>query len=77
MIRSMLAAILLICVLGLPAVAQTTVYVPDDYSTIQGAIDAASDGWTILVRPGTYFENIDYRTIDQRRSPSRARMDQG
>jgi len=38
-----------------------TIYVPDDYPTIQGAIDAAS--WTddvIIVRPGTYLENIDF-----------------
>jgi hypothetical protein len=35
-----------------------TIYVPDDYSTIQEAIDAAANGDSIVVRPGTYFENI-------------------
>ena len=30
-----------------------TIYVPDDYPTIQDAIKAASDSDTIIVRPGT------------------------
>ena len=37
-----------------------TIYVPDDYPTIQGAINAAVDFDTIIVRPGTYVENIDF-----------------
>ena len=36
-----------------------TYYVPDDYSTIQAAVDAASSGDTIIVRDGTYTENVD------------------
>jgi len=53
-------AVLLALLLMAPIAAQVTVHVPDDYPTIQGAIDAAADGWTILVRKGTYVENIDF-----------------
>ncbi|MDD2666075.1 MAG: NosD domain-containing protein [Methanocellales archaeon] len=34
-------------------------YVPDNYLTIQAAIDNASDGDTIIVSDGIYVENID------------------
>ena len=36
-----------------------TIYVPDSYPTIQAAVDAASPGDTIIVRDGTYTENVD------------------
>lgn len=35
--------------------------VPQDYPTIQGAIDAAATGDTILVSPGFYQENISFK----------------
>ena len=38
----------------------TTIYVPDDYSTIQGAIDAAANGDIIIIYPGEYHESINY-----------------
>ena len=36
------------------------IYVPDDYPAIQGAIDAASNGDTVIVREGEYYENINF-----------------
>lgn len=36
-----------------------TIYVPDDYPTIQAAVNASSPGDTITVRVGNYTENID------------------
>lgn len=35
--------------------------VPGNYSTIQAAINASSGGDTVLVEPGTYMENINFR----------------
>lgn len=37
-----------------------TLHVPDDYGTIQGAINLSIDGDTVLVAPGRYQENINY-----------------
>jgi hypothetical protein len=51
---------LLLVALASPLAARTTVHVPDDYPTIQQAIAAATNGWEILVRPGTYLENINF-----------------
>ena len=42
--------------------AQADILVPQDYATIQEAIDAATDGNTILVGPGEYPEAIDFGT---------------
>jgi hypothetical protein len=35
--------------------------VPGTYTTIQSAINASVNGDTVLVEPGTYFENINFR----------------
>ncbi|UCH09141.1 MAG: hypothetical protein JSU61_07800, partial [Fidelibacterota bacterium] len=40
--------------------AGTIIHVPGDQSTIQGGIDAAVGGDTVLVHPGTYVENINF-----------------
>ena len=42
------------------AVCQVTIEVPGDYATIGAAIAAASQGDTVLVDPGVYFERIDF-----------------
>ncbi len=42
-------------------ISGVTYRVPQDYSTIQAAIDACSDGDTVLVSEGTYLENIRYK----------------
>jgi len=51
-----LVAFLLFCISVSRA---AVVYVPNDYPTIQQAVDAATAGDTIVVRDGVYVENID------------------
>ena len=54
-------AVLLALVLAIPSLAYSAVItVPDDYPTIQSAISASVNGDLILVKPGTYVENIDF-----------------
>ncbi len=57
MLRLRLLIILL--VLALLGISEgKIVYVPDSYSTIQQAVNAVSDGDTVIVRDGIYVENI-------------------
>lgn len=57
--------ILALCRLGItsslvhPVMANSaTIYVPDSYGTIQGAVNAANPGDAIIVRRGIYTENV-------------------
>lgn len=60
---------------------ESCLIVPDNYPTIQGAIGAASDGCVIIVRDGTYTENIDFMgkaiTIRSRNGPDKTIIDGG
>ncbi len=43
---------------SMPSAEAGTIVVPDDFATIQLAIDSSSPRDTILVRPGVYLENL-------------------
>ena len=63
--KSILSTIVVVffCLLAGSALG-ATIHVPADYSTIQGAIDAASHGDVVMVDDGTYTgpdnKNIDF-----------------
>ena len=62
--RATLLLLVILCILAvIPEVSiakaeARTIVVPDDYASIQEAIDNAVDGDTIFVKSGTYHENV-------------------
>ncbi len=64
--RLVLATVLMLLVLnilipfrfGLAKSSQATVTVPDDYPTIQAAVNASGPGATIFIKAGTYHEHV-------------------
>lgn len=59
-LRPVISVFALVLALSLSLKAQTTIRVPSDYVSISAAINAAHDGDTVVVSPGTYFENINF-----------------
>ncbi|MCF7809541.1 right-handed parallel beta-helix repeat-containing protein [bacterium] len=56
---------ILLILLILSGIAQAEIInVPDDFETIQGAIDESANGDTILVESGEYIENLDFSGKD-------------
>jgi len=50
----------MVSITSAPHAKAADINVPDDYATIQEAIDAAVDGDVVIVDPGTYYENINF-----------------
>lgn len=58
------ACLFIFCMMSMLLVYATaqgeTISIPDDFTTIQQGIDNAADNDTVLVDPGTYYENINF-----------------
>jgi len=69
----------LLALLPASALAQNTWFVPDDFPTIQAGIDGSVNGDTVIVRDGTYFENINFNgmaiTLKSENGPTTTMID--
>ncbi len=78
---TLLLALTLVLSITLPTLAGTTIHVPADQPTIQAAINAASNGDTVLVSPATYYENINFNgkaiTVASTNGPATTIIDGG
>ncbi len=56
--KKLYATLIFLISISFYAFSQTTLNVPSQYTTIQSALNVAQTGDTVLVQPGTYYENI-------------------
>ena len=80
--RRILAFTLFMLMRDLGGVARAAIlHVPADQATIQGAINAAANGDTVLIAPGTYFEDINFAgkaiTVTSVQGPAATTIDGG
>ena len=59
-IKSLFNLHLIILVVFPQVLTATVIHVPGDQPTIQAGINASSNGDTVLVQPGTYYQNINF-----------------
>ncbi|MBT8380462.1 MAG: T9SS type A sorting domain-containing protein [Ignavibacteria bacterium] len=58
--KSYLLFLIFLFLSNLNLLAQDTLHVPNQYSTIQSAINSSNNGDIVLVDDGTYYENINF-----------------
>jgi hypothetical protein len=59
--KSIVMSLVLTLLLSVASICAGTIHIPADQPTIQAGISAAVNGDTVLVDPGIYFENINFR----------------